>query len=258
METGSVARRLSLSIVVALIAAIAVWPPQAYADARDDDREVYFDPEVDDAAGNADELGVGAGDHAAADVTSGATAPDELDRGIGLRPVHAPHISEVLEAAYAAAGLAHDPTRGWRRRARVAGLVPWVSVRVGWDAKWHDDEPGDVGRSRDFEVRATWRLDRLVFDGRELQAATIDAARRRERRRLASRVIRAYFAWRKITTAAHRDGRFRLAVEAATAELDALTDGWFSDRLAAGKGRRPPSEDMERASRTLGGSLHRD
>ena len=138
-----------------------------------------------------------------------------------------PPIAEVLEAAYAAAGLDRDPTKSWIRRARVAGLIPWITVRTGWDANWRDEQT-DVGRSRTFEVRATWRLDRLLFDGRELQMSSIDAARRRERRRLASRVIQSYFAWRKLTARAARDGRFALAAEAATAELDALTDGWFS------------------------------
>jgi len=142
-----------------------------------------------------------------------------------------PAVAEVLEAAYAAAGLDRDPTRSWIRRARIAGLVPWITVRTGWDASWRDEEPGEVGRGRTFEVRATWRLDRLLFDGRELQISSIDAARRRERRRLATLVIRAFFGWRKVVALAVRDpSRFSLAAEAATAELDALTDGWFSER----------------------------
>ena len=155
--------------------------------------------------------------------------PDVIG-GASLVAARPPPVAEVLEAAYDAAGLARDPAPSWSRRARIAGLIPWVSVKTGWDARWQDDEPGEVGRSRTFEVRATWRLDRLVFDGRELQISTIDAARRRERRKLASRVIRAYFAWRKVSVLAARDPKFALTLEAATAELDALTDGWFSDR----------------------------
>jgi hypothetical protein len=138
----------------------------------------------------------------------------------------------VLEAAYATAGLDRDPTRSWIRRARIAGLIPWLTVRTGWDASWRDEEPGEVGRSRTFEVRATWRLDRLLFDGREIQVSTIDASRRRERRRLASYVIRAYFSWKKVTALAMRSpARYAIAAEAATAELDALTDGWFSESM---------------------------
>ncbi|MDQ3364193.1 MAG: hypothetical protein M3680_02025 [Myxococcota bacterium] len=154
-----------------------------------------------------------------------------------------PAIGEVLAAAYAAGGLDHDPTRGWARRSRIAGLVPWVTVRGGWDTSWKEDRP-DVGRSRTFEVRATWRLDRLLFDGRELQVTNVDAARRRERRRLGSRVIRAYFAWRRVAAAAVENPRWAGRAEEAAAELDVLTDGWFSEELA--RPRRTASETRTR------------
>jgi hypothetical protein len=162
--------------------------------------------------------------------------------------VRGPAVAEVLTAAYRAAGLDRDPSRGWNARARVAGLVPWITVRTGRDTSWKNTDT-DVGHGMVVEVRATWRLDRLVFDGRELQVASVEAARRRERRRLASRVIRAYFAWRRAVErtaerpdcdpadpAADPAGRgcaSRAAlVDEAAAELDALTDGWFSDALA--------------------------
>lgn len=210
------ARSIFALLVLFLVFAGPTAP--AHADRRptdhdDDDRDVELDVEA--------QLGA----EPMADASSAGSTWT-------LRTSRPPPIAEVLEAAYEAAGLDRDPTRSWSRRARVAGLVPWVTVRSGWDANWRDDEP-DVGRSRTFEVRATWRLDRLLFDGRELQMSSIDAARRRERRRLASRVIRVYFAWRKVTALAAHDGRFALGAEAATAELDALTDGWFSDRQSA-------------------------
>jgi len=149
-----------------------------------------------------------------------------------VRETAAPSIASVLSAAYSAAGLDHDPARGWIRRARVAGLVPWVTVRTGRDTTWHDNDPV-IGHGTAIEVRATWRLDRLVFDGRELQVASIEAARRRERRRLANQVIRAYFGWRRaVGQAASRPGWID-RVEEAAAELDALTDGWFTEELAA-------------------------
>jgi len=131
------------------------------------------------------------------------------------------------------------PLRGpgwWARhaRSRLAGLMPWLTVRTGRDTNWEDDGSSGVGRSNVVEVRATWRLDRLVFDGHELQVATIEAARRRERRRLASRVIRAYFTWRRAAqsgAATAQSGAATARAEEAVAELDALTDGWFSANL---------------------------
>lgn len=133
-------------------------------------------------------------------------------------PGPAPRVADVLAAAYRAAGLGDRLPGRLALRARIGGLVPWVSVRTGRDTSWRDADP-DVGRGTTLEVRATWRLDRLVFDGRELQVVALEAARRRERRRVATHVIRTYFAWKRSGSRS----------EEAAAELDALTAGWFSE-----------------------------
>lgn len=155
------------------------------------------------------------------------------------RAVHGPEIRAVIAAAYAAAGLDHDPQISWLRRARLTGLVPWVTVRTTRDTSWQDDSP-EVGHSTSLELRATWRLDRLLFDGRELQVAAVESARHRERRRLASRVIRAYFAWRRAARIATDDERVATRVAETVAELDALTDGWFSGQLHPPRGAAAP------------------
>jgi len=167
---------------------------------------------------------------ASADAASADPDDAELD---GPRiPVVGPPIGAVLAASYITAGLDHDPSSSWTRRARLGGLVPWVTVRTARDTSWQD-EHSEVGHGTTLEVRATWRLDRLVFDSHELQISTTEAARRRERRRLATRVIRSYFAWRRAAGTAPGASDDRVAARAAeaTAELDALTDGWFSDEL---------------------------
>ena len=152
----------------------------------------------------------------------GAPAPTTEDEVAGPTP-HA-----VVAAALAAAGYDHDPATSWRRRARLAGLIPYLGVRAGRNTRWQAAVP-DVGHGTSYEVRASWRLDRLAFDGRELQSASIQAARRRERGRLASRVIRLLFVWRQATAAGAAVGGERAA--AAAAELDALTDDWFTRSL---------------------------
>jgi hypothetical protein len=158
---------------------------------------------------------------------------------LALHPARGPAIADVLSAAYAAAGLDRDPARSWIRRARWAGLIPWLTVRTGRDSSWQTDDP-TIDHGMAVDVRATWRLDRLAFDGRELQVASIEAARRRERRRLASRVIRTYFAWRRAAARAVHHPATRSRAHEAAAELDALTDGWFSESL--GDSRRTASE----------------
>ncbi|MBA3391958.1 MAG: hypothetical protein H0T89_04900 [Deltaproteobacteria bacterium] len=213
-----------LTIILVLMLLAGVLPTSAvHADRGDRDR---VDREED----------VESSEHAGEDAS---LFEPELDAVAPALVVAAPPIGEVLAAAYAAAGFDRDPTPSWGRRARVAGLVPWLTVRTGWDASWKDDDP-EVDRGRTFEVRATWRLDRLLFDGREMQIASVSIARRRERGRLASRVIRTYFQWRRTATAALRTSRWQSRADEAAAELDALTDGWFSEQL--GRSRRSASE----------------
>jgi hypothetical protein len=176
----------------------------------------------------------------------GAGANPEADELAGYRiPVAGPTVDAVLTAAYAAAGLDHDPADSWIRRARLAGLVPWVTVRTASDTSWQDDH-SEVGHGTSIEVRATWRLDRLLFDNHELQVAGLEAARRRERRRLAARVIRAYFTWRRAAGVAFPadDDRVAIRVAETTAELDALTDGWFSEAVV--RSERGTSETRPR------------
>ncbi len=199
--------------------------------------QVEADRDRADPASNADgDDPVDPADHADDDALTIEPEPDAAAPALARL---VPPIGEVLGAAYAVAGFDRDPTPSWSRRARVAGLVPWVTVRTGWDTNWKDENP-EVGRGRTFEVRATWRLDRLLFDGRELQIASVSTARQRDRGRLASRVIRMYFLWRRTAAAAIRNSRWQSRADEAAAELDALTDGWFSERL--GWSRRRASE----------------
>lgn len=163
--------------------------------------------------------------------TGGEPAPPpevpDTDASSAATGLHAgsgpPDVREVIAAATRAAGLAGDPARGWRRRARLSALVPSLSVRGGRDDTWRDVADPTLGHSLTFGVTATWRLDHLVFEPTELRIASVDVLRRRERRRLTWYVISLYRAWR-------RTGNDDLA-----AQLDVVTDGWFSNRL----GRAP-------------------
>lgn len=172
-------------------------------------------------------------------LASGLASADARE-GVEMRDAygdvgHAPAVRDVLAAAYRTAGLDTNVGRGFAARARLAALVPWLSVRTARDTNWRDGET-DVSRGTTVEVRATWRLDRLVFEGRELQVVSVEAARRRERRKLGQQVVRVYFTWKRAVRAAGLEtgdpaGAMARAEEAA-AELDDLTGGWFSEELA--------------------------
>jgi hypothetical protein len=179
------------------------------------------------------------------DDDNGARASTLPDVAITALP-EAPPVAAVVAAGYAAAGIDRDPSHNWNVRARLGGLVPQVTIADGIDSSWHDIDP-NIGRRQIFEVRATWRLDRLLFDTNELHVATIEASRRREKRRVANLVIRGYFTWRRAVAATSQDARWGSHVDEAVAELDALTNGWFSAELTARRhevsGRRtgPPT-----------------
>jgi hypothetical protein len=146
----------------------------------------------------------------------------------------APPVSAVVGAVYRAASVDKDPGPGWRRRSRIAALVPSVSVHDGRDATWRDDIAQPVITNISLlSVTATWHLDRLVYDPTEMHVAAYEASRRRERRRLAKITIRSYFRWLRARADAELDERWMSRADEAAAELDALSDGWFSRALAA-------------------------
>lgn len=180
----------------------------------------------DDAAAGDDDLG-DLGDEA----PPGAAAVRRGSAG-DVAAAKAPPVSAVVAAAYRAAGLDSDPAPAWRRRARLAGLVPTFTVRDGRDAAWRDVSDPTIAYVSVFSVAATWHLERLMFDPNELRISAIEAGRRRDRRRVAALAIRSYFAW------LHGRG------DEAQAELDALTDGWFSDAVSR---NLPPGTPADQA-----------
>jgi hypothetical protein len=107
-----------------------------------------------------------------------------------------------------------------------------VSARAGRDATWRDVEDPTLGYTDVYDVRATWHLDRLVFDPTEMRIAAMEISRRRERRHVAAAVIHSYYEWLALQAAAGRSARWATRADEVRAELDALTDGWFSPALA--------------------------
>ena len=142
-----------------------------------------------------------------------------------------PTLAELRAAAIAHAGLATTPAL--RRRARLAGLVPDVSVRVArgwsWDDPWTGARAADdaIARRDTVDVRLTWRLDRLIFDPIEPAVAVGDRNAARARIELEDEVVSRYFRWRRAELdAAEGDGvRERLTADEAFAALDGLTGG---------------------------------
>jgi hypothetical protein len=174
---------------------------------------------------------------------SGADVPIVGDDDLPVGPVAAvvlraaPRLADVIAAAHRTAGIdrGSSPVAGWRARSRWSAVVPSVSVRAGNTASWRDvDDPTllTVSRGAAFDVRATWRLEELIYDPNELRFEGFELAMRRERRKVASITTRLYFAWVRATSQAADGADARVVLRAAelAAQLDALTAGWFSDQ----------------------------
>jgi hypothetical protein len=144
----------------------------------------------------------------------------------------APPVGDVVASAYRAAGLSGDPTIGWRRRSRWSSLIPMIGARAGQNQSWREIDDPTISRGMGLDVRASWHLDHLLFDPNEPRIAMLDVARRRERRRVAAIAIHLYFDWVAARAAADADVRAELDAQEKLAELDALTDGWFSRTIA--------------------------
>jgi len=230
-QHARVSRRLLALAVIVLVAvlatrAVAAAPaPQVPVPvlASDCDGDVGCDD--GDSMGDDD-----AGEDAAA--AADAIVPRIVKRGATreLEPCVCPTVlplalAEVAAAAVRAAGLDHDPTPGWSSRARLAGLVPMFSARYGRNLTWKDVDDPTLGYTNMYDLRATWRLDRLLFDPNEIRIAALDVSRRREKRRVEMLALHAYLAWLRLPRTSPR------AILLA-ADLDALTDGWFSQALA--------------------------
>ena len=106
----------------------------------------------------------------------------------------APPVEELREAAVRRAGLAPARARAWARRARLAGLLPGLTLRALRSAQRDEGlrvesgVPGDLrvdlGDDLVLEARLTWDLERVVFDPAEIRAAREGARQAAARREL--------------------------------------------------------------------------
>jgi hypothetical protein len=150
-----------------------------------------------------------------------------------------PSLRELQRSARRHAGLDKDVR--WRGRARLAGLLPWVTLRSARALRWEDDPyaavPDEVGNNLVYEARLSWRLDRLLYDPAEPRLAGVERDAARARAALDEEVTLLFFRWRRAELASVESPETRLDAEEAWALLDARTGG----KLADGPWRCPNS-----------------
>lgn len=169
-----------------------------------------------------------------------------------------PTIREVQQAAIDHLRAHPDQIDSMRFRSRAKSLVP--EVQVDGDIQRDDDvrevtdtEGGDaptryVDEQLTYggQVRARWRLDRLVFEPYEVAISRAGLLVANQRDRALDEVTRRYFERRRLqldlelTPPTELGDRVRkeLRLQELTADLDAATGGWFVQKLEAA-GRSP-------------------
>jgi hypothetical protein len=167
---------------------------------------------------------------------------------------------ECVAAALRTSGLGVDDTKldDLVSRARTSAWLPETRMRAMrlWDdtnnvttlastdtANFYDA----VGANLVFELRLTWRFDRLLYAGDEPTIERVRLERQDARTRVATRVLEVLFTWQRAKIAvAEAPAGSRELVEAhlrvaeAVATLDVLTGGWFSASQSPEPGKPPP------------------
>ncbi len=189
-------------------------------------------------------------------VQEGKVVSKEVVRKVLMRFAGEPTIREVQERAITWVQVHPEIAESWRTRARFNALAPRVTtagqgtldddLRVVEQAGEADVEAKTNNATGRLTVGVTWELDRLIFEPQEMAVAREAVRTANLRDRMLEEVTRRYFERRRLqvdlelappTDLADRV-RKELRLMELTADIDAFTGGWFSDKLEKA-GRSP-------------------
>lgn len=176
---------------------------------------------------------------------------------------HEPDVREVQRRALEWANVHQDRVPGWYRQVRLSAALP--RFRVQGDIRTRDTQQLDLTQNfnigeiveptgsrtldRDnsytqYDVRgfAQWELSELVWDNAIIRIATENQRIVRMRQDILNTVTSLYFERRQrqidleLNAPTDLQARLRatLAIQQLTANLDALTGGWFAEAVGAG------------------------
>lgn len=193
---------------------------------------------------------------AAAGVSGVARAEDPAVKAEAARILaqfdREPSVVEVQRAAAGYAEVAPDVYDSWLTESQVANLLPRrVQARI---RSTNDDDRdlrttsaatgsiSDLVSKQDqlqLELRLEWDLTRIVFNRDGIAAARQIERIVNTREDILTTVNKLYFARRQLQvemaleppTSVDKAVKSQLRIQGLTADLDALTGGWFSKRL---------------------------
>lgn len=202
-----------------------------------------------------------------------AVSSPSFGAGMEVPSVGAPPIAEVQRHAIEHARLDPSEITSWKRRARLAALLPKLQVsydrRVKYDVNVDVNDSVYVGSSGtavgppegsyaansnsddNIGIKAVWSFSDAIFNPDMLAVSEEARLLARERQAILAEVNRNYYARdraageiaflkRQLRDDAHPD-KIRheiflryITLDEATAALDALTGGWFGRQLKEG------------------------
>jgi len=187
-----------------------------------------------------------------------STSPSSSTVAVSPTPMPPALARQCVAAGLRTSGLGVDDTKldDLVSRARTSAWLPETRMRAMrlWDdtnnvttlastdtANFYDA----AGANLVFELRLTWRFDRLLYAGDEPTIERVRLERQDARTRVATRVLEVLFTWQRARVAAAEAPtgsrelvEARLRVAEAEATLDVLTGGWFS----ASQAQTPPPQ----------------
>src|SRR3989338_9793488 len=158
-----------------------------------------------------------------------------------------PTISDVQEAAIKYAEVHHDKIKAWRESANKKALLPNVSVGLDRYVTdyWHWDSgtsPDTLQKGKDavsWDVTMTWDMGELIWNNDQTSIDTRSKLMVELRDDIMNEITRTYFERRglqiEMITSSPNDLKVslekELRLQELTADIDALTGGYFSNQL---------------------------
>jgi len=166
-----------------------------------------------------------------------------------------PPLETLEEVAFKWAGLDPRQIQSWEKRSRWAAALP--DLQVGWESNFLNQNTtiiqdsisvtssgvtigpesnrlnADIKSDQDFEVRAIWSLNELIFNRDQLNISREARDLLFIRARLREELHRAYFDLKSLILATKnephslKDHHMTLRIEQAVAQLNGITGGKF-------------------------------
>ena len=190
---------------------------------------------------------LGTAGSAASVVSAPATVREAAARSLGAAAAGEPDVMIVQQAAAERATPSSDETESWRRRARLAGLLPHLVAEYRHDERSQSASGISSGGEVDYIrlmpgdtvlVRLAWNLDELILGRSELSAAAAAQLARNRRQEAAERATKLYFERLRLRLAlvvrppgsAQARAEAELELATVTAQLHLLT-GLYGEEL---------------------------